>query len=128
MITYKQLVESLQKQNRYDIVIKKNYIVINIPGYNYHITIFEDQWNEYWLAVNSDYHLFHISSNDSNNTKCSSYFRVDFNGNIHNIPAKMFLYNQDHFSFFASTRSPCNYKEIKPILIKFQKLLKLIFD
>lgn len=122
-ITYQKLVSHLKKQNIYPINIKSHYCVIMIPKNKYHISIFQDQWDNYYNITNKPYHLFHISSNDEQN-RCSSYFWVDMhNYKIKKIPKKYFMYGQTYYGFNASTRNPCDFNEIMNILKILQKLL-----
>ena len=122
MITYQMVLDYLINQKKYKYHSKKNYLIILFTGSKYHLTIFRDQWDEYYSKTNNPYHLFHISSNDDTD-RCSSYFWVNFKNKIQNIPKKYFQYNQPSYSFNSSTRSSCNFKEIKPILISFKKLI-----
>jgi len=126
MITYNELISFLKKQHSYPVSVKKKYVVIIIPNKKYHITIFEDQWDDYTNITGLPYHLFHISSDNEEN-RCSSYFWVDRSTNrIKNIPHKFFKYNQETYNFYSSTRNPCNYSDIKFLLKKFQKIIKKI--
>lgn len=129
-LSYQKLLRYLRNQYDYPINIKSNYTVINIPETNFHVTIFKDQWDDYHKVSRLPYYLFHISSDDSQNTsnaagiKCSSYFWVDKRSNkIKNIPRKYFKYNQPTFDFFSSTRSPCRLRDIRYLLMIFQKIL-----
>lgn len=123
MLSYDKLVAYLKYQNKYLVTIKPQYLVIKLPNYNYHITIFRDQWNTYESVAKKPYHLFHISS-DTEINRCSTYFWVDNKtGKIKNIPEKDFAYNQLEYNFFSSTRSPCSPGEITKILKKFQNIL-----
>ena len=140
MITYQQLVDYLQNQHEYpitlspeeqvileallpSITIKSNYIVINVSGSDYHITIFVDQWDDYEEVSYKPYYLFHISSNGETD-RCSSYFWVDKKTNrIKKIPRKYFNYNQPTYNFFSSTRSPCHLRDIEFLLKVFQRIL-----
>lgn len=125
MVSYQKLVNYCRKK-KYKISIKKNYFVISIPKFDYHITVFQDQWDDYEKDSGRPYHLFHISS-DKEENRCSSYFWVNKNNNrIQNIPKEFFSYNQPNYSFYASTRSPCPYKSIKKLLRTFQKMLNKI--
>lgn len=122
MLSYNDLQQLLL---HYDInhSVRKNYLVINIPGSKYHITIFQDQWDMYEMETAHPYYLFHISSNEENN-RCSIYFWVNKNNyRIEPIPTNLFLYNQPKYTFHSSTRSPCSHDNIKKSLIFFQKIL-----
>jgi hypothetical protein len=123
-ITYDDIVEFLRNQKKFSFSVKKNYMVINVPRTNYHITVFQDQWDDYYKETKLPYHLFHISSEDKNN-RCSSYFWVNFQNKVVSIPPKYFRYNQPNYSFFSSTRFPCNIREIKHHLKVFSKILML---
>lgn len=125
MITYKKILLYLTKQHKYKIIIKKDYFIITNLNRkeNFHITVFQDQWDKYWKVTKKPYHLFHISSNDNIN-RCSTYFWVDiYTYRIKKIPSKYFKYNQKSYGFYSSTRNPCNYYYIKPLLLVFQKIL-----
>ncbi|AGC01726.1 hypothetical protein H012_gp739 [Acanthamoeba polyphaga moumouvirus] len=125
-ISYRTLLKNLSKINNIILSIKNNYLIITLPNNNYHITIFQDQWDDYQKQINKPYHLFHISSNDTKN-KCSSYFWVyKKNYKIYKIPNKYFKYNQPNYSFFTSTRNPCSYLEIKTLLKYFGRILSSI--
>lgn len=124
MLSYQKLVNYLKKQHHYPVSFKSEYFVINVPGYGYHITVFQDQWDNYEDVSERPYYLFHISS-ESNQNRCSSYFWVKkYDNRIKKIPRKYFMYNQPNYSFFSSTRSPCPLAEIMPLLRIFQKILK----
>jgi hypothetical protein len=126
IISYSELISNLQCQTEYSINIKPLYCVIIIPKSQFHITIFQDQWDMYEHVTGLPFHLFHISNNDEKN-RCSSYFWVDKNTyRLKYIPAEYFSYDQPNFSFFASTRKPCDITKIKIILKIFQKILKTI--
>jgi len=123
VFSYQFLTTNLQKQNIYPISIKSNYLVIMIPGMDYHITIYQNQWDDYEKQMEKPYHLFHISSNSEEN-RCSSYFWVNKNTHrIQKIPKRYFSYNQPSYSFNSSTRNPCHLSDIIKILKIFQKLL-----
>lgn len=125
IITYDKLIATIPF--KFNLLIKDKYSMITIPNFNYHITIFRDQWDEYKSITNLDYHLFHITSNDIANTKCSTYFFVDiYTNRIKKIPDKYFKYGQDSYSFYSSTRFPCDYKSIKTGIKFFQKILNII--
>ncbi|BCS82886.1 hypothetical protein QLL95_gp1237 [Cotonvirus japonicus] len=132
MLTYQELKIYLLSNNRYlkshgySITTKQNYIIISTQKYNYHITIFEDQWDDYYFITKKPYNLFHISSNNSSN-KCSSYFWISRKTHkIQKIPKKYFKYNQDQYSFFSSTRNSCKFHNVKPLLIIFQNIINHI--
>lgn len=126
MITYEQLLAYLKQQKEYPFSIRKNYFVIIPRGSRYHVTVFQDQWDEYEKVTGMSNHLFHISS-DSDDDRCSSYFWVDKNDyRIKNIPNKYFKYNQPTYDYYSSTRNPCQFKEIKFILKIFQRILRKI--
>ncbi len=126
MISYQKLLKYLRKQQNYPMSVRKNYLVISVPNTAYHITVFQDQWDDYEKTADKPYHLFHISSNDEIN-RCSSYFwaRKD-NYQIQNIPTEFFTYDQMDYSFFSSTRKPCSLNNIRKLLDAFQKLLNRI--
>lgn len=124
IITFKVLKKYLY--NKYNSKITSNYILINPPESNYHITIFKDQWDNYHFDSHFAYHLFHISSNN-NDSKCSSYFWVDKNKYyIRHIPNKYFSYNQSIFSYYKSTRNRCSLKDIIPSIQFFSLILQNI--
>lgn len=125
-ITYSILINYLENQKRYPISIKNNYTVINFPSTNYHITIYQDQWDEYSSVTGLPYHLFHISSEDTED-RCSSYFWVRRSDNrIQAIPKKYFRYNQPNYNFYSSTRFPCKLKYIRFHLKSFSRILSKI--
>ncbi|AAV50963.1 hypothetical protein [Acanthamoeba castellanii mimivirus] len=126
IITYKLLRNYLLDQDKYHITVKNNYLVISVPDIDYHVTVFQDQWDDYFKFTKKPYHLFHISSNSEIN-KCSSYFWVGlYENRIQNIPRKYFKYNQDEYNFYSSTRSPCVLKELTLLLKHFQYILNKI--
>lgn len=126
MITYEQLSAYLKKQHEYPVSFRKNYFVIMVRGTKYHITVFQDQWNDYEKVTTLPFHLFHISS-DSEENRCSSYFWVDRNTyKIRRIPGEFFKYNQPSYDFYSSTRSRCQLREISPLLKVFQRILNKI--
>lgn len=126
MISYEQLIIYLKKQKVYPISLKSKYVVILVPGSKYHVTIFQDQWDEYQNVTGLPYHLFHISSDHLEN-RCSSYFWVKrSNYRIKKIPKKYFQYGQPAFGFYSSTRMPCSLSEIIFLLKKFQGMLNKI--
>lgn len=126
MLSYHELLKRLKNQHLYPISIKTNYVVIMFPGLKYHITIYQEQWDDYERVSGKPYNLFHISSNGENN-RCSSYFWVSiYTNKIKKIPRYFFMYNQSNYTFFSSTRSPCHLWEIKPLLKEFQKILDFI--
>ena len=124
MLSYQELINYLLSQDKYQYSIKPLYTVIHLPTYpDYHITIYQDQWDDYKLNTGKPYHLFHISSNDEQN-RCSSYFWVGTNTNkIQKIPRKYFKYNQPIYDYFSSTRSPCELKKVIPLLKILQKII-----
>lgn len=123
MIPYPKLLYYLNKQHEYPVNTKQRYSVVVVPGSKYHITVFQDQWNDYQNVTGLPFHLFHISS-DSEENRCSSYFWVDKNTyRIKKIPGKYFKYNQPAYNFYNSTRNPCHLSDIMPILKKFQRIL-----
>lgn len=125
MLTYNQLLAILKSLNDPTIIVitKPKYFMITTPNNMYHITVFQDQWNEYEAISHQPYHLFHVSSNQEID-RCSSYFWVCKKSyKINNIPEKLFAYKQPEYSFFSSTRSPCKFDNIKILLKKFQIIL-----
>uniref|UniRef100_A0A6G6AAM8 Uncharacterized protein n=1 Tax=Borely moumouvirus TaxID=2712067 RepID=A0A6G6AAM8_9VIRU len=126
-ISYRTLLKNLPKINNIMLSIKNNYLIITLPNNNYHITIFEDQWDDYQKKMNKPYHLFHISSNNIDH-KCSSYFWVyKKNYKLYKIPNKYFEYNQPSYSFTSSTRNPCPYSRIKKLLSYFERILSSMY-
>jgi hypothetical protein len=122
-LSYQLLINYLQHQHDYPISLKSNYCVIIIPGTDYHITIYQDQWDRYEEVSRKPYHLFHISLN-AEIGRCSSYFWVNkYSYRVKKIPRNYFLYNQPSYSFFSSTRSPCHLRNIIGLLKIFQKIL-----
>lgn len=130
MITYQNLIKILSKQKYFKLRIKDKYLILRpidkIAKSNYHITIYQDQWDDYRKITKMPYYLFHISSNSIEN-KCSSYFRISIRKNkIGSIPNKYFKYNQPTYSFYQSTRFPCKISDIYLLLKYFQKILNSI--
>lgn len=112
MISYDILVSKLKQHDRP--IIKKNYIVLKYDG-PYHITIFEDQWN--------DNAIFHISD-DSMTNRCSIYYKINKLGIIYELDDDKFKYNQPSFSSTSSTRSKCKQNGyIDHIIADFQIIL-----
>lgn len=127
MIAYEKLVSYFKRQRIFKINIKKNYFVLTLPKYyGYHITVFQDQWDDYELQTNMPYHLFHISSEMEN--KCSSYFWIDKEKHkIRTIPSTHFRYEQDDYGFYSSTRKPCDINnKVRVILKQFERSLVYI--
>lgn len=125
MLSYELLIKHLKNQHLL-VKVKTNYTIIMIPGMNYHVSIFREQWDDYEKESGKPYYLFHISSNNEKD-RCSSYFWVSKNKNIiKKIPREYFLYNQINYTFFSSTRGPCYLWDIKPLLKIFQKILNVI--
>lgn len=122
MITYETFIYKFKKISYYNIVVKPKYCVITFPNAAYHITIYQDQWDDYQSVTGLPYHLFHVSSVEKED-RCSSYFWIDKTFKIKNIPKKYFCYEQDAYNFFGSTRRQCVYAEIKSILKQFQHVL-----
>lgn len=122
------LENSANTSHQYRLSIKNIYFVIMIPNANYHISIFQDQWDNYETITDNPYYLFHISSDNEIN-RCSSYFWVRKSDlKIKKIPLKYFKYNQPEYNFNSSTRNQCNHQEIKPILSFFQKILDKLYN
>lgn len=122
MLPYQKLLFNMNIHHKNIISVRKGYFVIKFNNL-YHITIYQDQWDDYFMQTKLPYYLFHISSNNIEN-RCSSYFWVDRDTNkIKGIDEKYFKYEQPSYSFFGSTRKPCEMKEIKSILSRFQSIL-----
>jgi hypothetical protein len=122
---YKTLLNKLipLANTKFRLYTKKDYFMVQFFHADYHITIYSDQWDLYQKQTGLPYHLFHISSNKID-PKCSTYFWVDIHTNqIKHIPSKYFLYGQESYGYNKSTRFPCEYYLIKPLLKRFQKLL-----
>ena len=127
IIRYDDLIKKLfflsKNQTKFTIQVKDIYMMIQIPKYEYHITIFRDQWDQFRDETDLNYYLFHVSS-EKTDPKCSTYFWVDMETNlIKKIPAEYFAYGQEKFSMKSSTRMPCDYELIKDVVSKFQKIL-----
>lgn len=130
IIWYDDLIKKLsflstdpQGQTKFTVDIKELYTMVKIPTYDYHITIYKYQWDDFRTKMNFNYYLFHISS-ETTVPKCSTYFWVDMENNlIKKIPTEHFSYGQDKFGMNSSTRQPCNYELIQPVIKKFQKIL-----
>lgn len=122
MPSYQTLINYL-KQQQYRFSIKSGYFVVAVNGLDYHITVYQDQWDDYEEVTGNKYHLFHISSEQQLN-RCSSYFWVSKQDNrIKKIPPQYFSYNQPSYNFTASTRSPCQLEDIDTLLKIFQQIL-----
>ncbi|AZL89963.1 hypothetical protein QKC54_gp0228 [Megavirus baoshan] len=125
---FKYLPKYINTGDNYKISIREKYFVISFINCDYHITIYQDQWDKYEYYTHRPYHLFHISSNNDNN-KCSSYFWIDkINYYIHKIPSKYFSYRQSQYGYTSSTRNPCEYQKIKSLLLFFEKNLTRILQ
>jgi len=121
-ITKLQFLSKFQKKKSFSIHVKDIYTIIQFHNYDYHITIYQDQWDDYKIETKLPYYLFHITSGHS--SKCSTYFWVDIATNlISPIPDTHFQYNQTDYDFYRSTRSPCDPKPLKYGLKRFQKLI-----
>lgn len=126
MVSYQLLVDYLTNQDKYLTNIRNKYSVILVPNSDYHVTIFRDQWDNYEIVSGKPYYLFHISSDEQIN-RCSSYFWVNKKTlQIENISSGFFMYNQPTYNFFSSTRNPCLFYNIEPILDIFQEILDSI--
>jgi hypothetical protein len=108
MITYDDIKHLKNLDISLKVSIKVNYVVLTMQDVNdYHITIYEEQWDYYSDLTGFKYYLFHISSNNMDN-RCSTYFWVDIeNLDIIDIPPRYFKYDQSNFDMYASTRSKC---------------------
>jgi hypothetical protein len=127
-LNYNKLIKYLSKQKVYRFVPKKDYFMIFNGDFPYHITVYRDQWDDYQDETNLPYHLFHITSNSEAN-KCSTYFWVDKKSyRTKHIPKKYFQYNQPDFGFYSSTRTSCEFKYIKPMIIVMEKMLRTFFQ
>lgn len=128
MLPYKKLLSYINSHriaNKYQFSIKNNYAVIIVPKSNYHITIYQDQWDDYEKSTTNPYYLFHISTNDTHN-RCSTYFWVDkINYKIQPVPKKYFSYNQPSFDYFSSTRTQCKLSDTKLAVKYFQSIINL---
>lgn len=127
IIWYDDLIKKLsflsKDQTKFVVDTKELYTMVKIPKYDYHITIYKYQWDDFRNKTNFNYYLFHISS-ETTTPKCSTYFWIDMENNlIKKIPTEHFSYGQDKFSMQSSTRKPCEYNLIEPVVKKFQKLL-----
>lgn len=129
IVTYYDLIKFLSKQNifLYKFNKKGNYIVLSLTSFDYHITIFKDQWDMYESVTKLPYHLFHISEETTDTIKCSVYFWMDKHQyKTHDIPQEYFQYNQTNFDYGKSRRSKCVYdKSIKHLLKTFEKFVTL---
>jgi len=109
------------------IAIRKGYFVLNTrrdqPYSDYHITIFQDQWDEYKSPSKLRARLFHITHEK---TKCSAYYLVNTNLKVQEIPNNDFLYEQPDFSHSASTREKCIDDIIKTINKEFDIVINRI--
>ncbi len=122
MPTYQKLLSYLRAKDPGRIVVKKNYFIIRYK--QYHVTVFQDQWDEYQSVTNLPYYLFHISSDQPDN-RCSIYFWADKQTLcIKKIPEKYFQYEQESFGFSSSTRKPCFCADLKFVLEDFGRKLK----
>jgi hypothetical protein len=93
------------------------------PDEKYHITVFQDEWDNYSKLTNLPYHLFHLTENKFEN-KCSTFLWIDKDMLIKDIPQEYFIYNQPEHDYHRSTRTKCNSNDTKTIIKKFQKILK----
>lgn len=103
------------------IAIRKGYFVLNTkPNQeysDYHVTIFQDQWDEYQSPSKLTARLFHITHEK---TKCSAYYIVNSDIQVQDIPKDDFKYEQPDFSHSASTREKCTDDIIKVINKQFE--------
>src|SRR5438132_437164 len=104
VLNYAELLDRIDYLSHFDqfnYYFKNNYIVIQFPNCDNHVTIFQDQWDQYYSDTGLHYYLFHITSNDSTNI-CSSYFWIDMETNlIKKIPPMYFEYNQKKFGLYS---------------------------
>mgnify|MGYP003445655108 FL=1 len=126
MVTYNNIKDIVNIKTPFKISIKSNYLVLSIPKISeYHITVYENQWDYYSDFTDFEYYLFHISSNSTEN-RCSTYYWVKTSGlNIVDIPSNYFRYEQETYDMFSSTRKKCNKNEsIFLLLSMFEHALK----
>ena len=110
MLSYQNLLYRMKKCiKRNYLVIKKNYFIIMMPDFDYHITVF---------------HLFHISENKMEN-KCSKFYWCSFDLKIKEIPSEKFIYNQHSHDMYKSTRNMCVNPQVDLIIKYFQKILDI---
>lgn len=126
LLTYKILLERLfeLQSDKFVIHFKSDYFIIQFPKHKYHVTIYQGQWDSYYVETGLPYNLFHITS--ETDSKCSTYFWVNSKKQINPIPKKFFVYEQPTYSLKASTRPKCQTKKLIPILWSFQKILNQI--
>lgn len=128
MVSYNTIKDIIHFKTTFKISVKTNYVVLTLPTIlDYHITIYEDQWDYYADFTGFEYYLFHISSNDTLH-RCSTYYWVDIHTmDIVNIPPKYFRYEQESYDMYSSTRKSCESNDsVKILLQKFEKLLKYL--
>lgn len=123
LINFNDLESKLRRCCNKNLVIRRDYLVIKYDDIDYHVTIFKDQWDDYYQKTGRPYYLFHISTNDPVN-KCSTYLWVDIlTHGITMVPPKYFKYEQSSFDFNGSTRKPCDINKILILIKRFQKIL-----
>jgi hypothetical protein len=151
LLTYNTLLNTLQKISLDDTIfskigIKKKYFILdtkgslafNKPGnedhdaqnptFKYHITVYQDQWDQYQSPSGLTARLFHITHGHYDKFRCSTYFILDENLNIREVPETDFKYEQPDFGMTKSRRSKCTNKALVIIIREFEKMLKNIAD
>lgn len=126
MISYSDIKDIAHIKSPFKISIKSDYLVLTLPlMIDYHITIYEDQWDFYSDFTGFEYYLFHISSNDTKN-RCSTYYWVDvYDLSIVDIPPSYFRYEQETYDMYSSTRKRCKPNRVIDILLDtFERVLK----
>ena len=137
-LTYNWLITELKKINFKQNSIfesltvndKKKYLMLSVKkqfNVKYHLTIFEDQWNNYVSPSKLNAKLFHITFDvNDEEKKCSTYLILTDKYRVRLVPETDFKYNQPEFGMNASTRSQCIDKAIKLIAKSFEVLIYLI--
>lgn len=106
-----------------NVIPRKGYFVINLnssstnPSHYYHITVFQDQWDDYISPSKKVAKLFHITHEI---TKCSLYLLLTNKLQIEMVNNKDFKYEQPDFSHHSSTRQKCVDDSLNIIINQFQ--------
>jgi hypothetical protein len=145
-LTYPNLLKTLQKIDLTDTIFSqiktsKKYFIIDTkktlpfnqpnhpdydpthPTFKYHITIFQDQWDDYQSPSGLTAKLFHITHGHYDQFRCSTYFILDKNLHIQEVPSADFSYNQPDFGPTKSRRSKCTNKSLEFIIRHFEELI-----
>lgn len=131
-ISYEDLIFYLKNKckesSKIKFIIKSNYSIIKFSKSNYHITVYQDQWDEYQIKTSLYKNLFHVTSDDiiyKKSNKCSVYFWLDISTReIKEVSPEYFSYEEDTYTFRSSTRKKCIINDdIMKIIKQFHRII-----